>query len=63
MKWIDRIANVAERGATKRLSAVKWGVTINLFWAWVLTIPVSGLLAAWVYVIIKFGSLVAGITI
>jgi PiT family inorganic phosphate transporter len=36
-------------GATKRLSAVRWGVTINLLWAWVLTIPVSGLLAAGVY--------------
>lgn len=38
-------------GATKRLSAVRWGVTINLLWAWVLTIPVSGLLAAGVYYI------------
>lgn len=36
-------------GATKRLSAVRWGVTINLLWAWVLTIPVSGLLAAGIY--------------
>ena len=36
-------------GATKRLSAVRWGVTINLLWAWILTIPVSGLLAALVY--------------
>jgi PiT family inorganic phosphate transporter len=40
-------------GATKRLSAVRWGVTINLLWAWILTIPVSGLLAAGVYVIVK----------
>jgi len=40
-------------GATKRLSAVRWGVTINLIWAWVLTIPVSGLLAAGVYQIVK----------
>lgn len=39
-------------GATKRLSAVRWGVTINLLWAWVLTIPVSALLAAVVYFII-----------
>jgi inorganic phosphate transporter, PiT family len=38
-------------GATKRLSAVRWGVTINLLWAWVLTIPVSGLIAALVYYI------------
>jgi len=40
-------------GATKRLSAVRWGVTINLLWAWILTIPVSGLLAAAVYGIMK----------
>ena len=40
-------------GATKRLSAVRWGVTINLLWAWILTIPVSALLAALVYYIIR----------
>ena len=38
-------------GATKRLSAVRWGVTFSLVWAWVLTIPISGLLAAGVYAI------------
>jgi inorganic phosphate transporter, PiT family len=32
-------------GLTKRISAVRWGVTIKLIWAWVLTIPISGLLA------------------
>jgi PiT family inorganic phosphate transporter len=36
-------------GATRRLSAVRWGVTKNLLTAWVLTIPVSALLAAGVY--------------
>ncbi|MEO6538822.1 MAG: inorganic phosphate transporter [Ferruginibacter sp.] len=40
-------------GAIKRLSAVRWGVTINLVWAWVLTIPVSGLLAAGIYYLLK----------
>jgi PiT family inorganic phosphate transporter len=40
-------------GATKRLSAVRWGVTVNLLWAWILTIPVSGLLAAGVYSIVR----------
>lgn len=40
-------------GMTKRLSAVRWGVSINLLWAWILTIPVSGLLAAIVYFILK----------
>jgi PiT family inorganic phosphate transporter len=39
-------------GATRRLSAVRWGVTINLLWAWILTIPVSALMAALVYFIV-----------
>ena len=36
-------------GMVKRLSAVKWKVTINLIWAWVVTIPISALLAALIY--------------
>jgi len=40
-------------GATKRLSAVRWGVTVNLLWAWILTIPVSALLAALIFFILK----------
>jgi phosphate/sulfate permease len=41
-------------GATKRLSAVRWGVTTNLLWAWILTIPVSSVLAAVTYFIVKY---------
>lgn len=40
-------------GMTKRLSAVRWGVTRSLLWAWILTIPVSGGVAALVYLLIK----------
>ncbi|MGV3658368.1 MAG: inorganic phosphate transporter [Chitinophagaceae bacterium] len=40
-------------GATKRLSAVRWGVTINLLWAWILTIPVSAVLAAIIFYIAR----------
>jgi len=40
-------------GITKRVSAVRWGVTVKLLWAWVLTIPVSALLAALVYYILN----------
>lgn len=40
-------------GATKRLSAVRWGVTVNLLWAWILTIPVSAVLAGLTYFIIS----------
>lgn len=40
-------------GATKRLSAVRWGVTVSLIWAWILTIPVSGALAALVFYVLR----------
>ncbi|GAB3424034.1 inorganic phosphate transporter [Niabella aquatica] len=40
-------------GATKRLSAVRWGVTTNLLWAWILTIPISAVLASIVYFIVR----------
>lgn len=40
-------------GAVKRLSAVRWGVTINLLWAWILTIPISAILAGVIYLIVS----------
>lgn len=40
-------------GATKRLSAVKWGVTRKIFWAWILTIPVSALIGSGMYYFLK----------
>jgi phosphate/sulfate permease len=36
-------------GATKRMSAVRWGVTVNLLFAWILTIPISALAGALFY--------------
>jgi PiT family inorganic phosphate transporter len=36
-------------GATTRLSAVRWGVARRIVWAWVLTIPASAAVAAFVY--------------
>ena len=36
-------------GATKRLTAVRWGVAGKILWAWILTIPVSALISATVY--------------
>lgn len=36
-------------GATKGVSAVKWGVTTKIFWAWILTIPISGIIGALLY--------------
>ena len=33
-------------GASRKLSAVRWGVAGNIVWAWVLTIPCSAFIAA-----------------
>lgn len=41
-------------GARKGLSAVKWGVTTKIFWAWILTIPVSGLIGGAMYYFINW---------
>lgn len=40
-------------GATKRLTAVRWGIVGAIVWAWVLTIPVSALLAASLFLILE----------
>jgi inorganic phosphate transporter, PiT family len=39
-------------GSTKRLSAVKWGVAGRIVWAWILTIPMAGLIGALSYYLI-----------
>jgi PiT family inorganic phosphate transporter len=36
-------------GATRRLSAVRWGVAGQIVWAWVLTIPAAAVLSAIIY--------------
>ena len=40
-------------GATKRLSAVRWGVAGNILMAWVLTLPAAGLMAALVFTVLR----------
>ena len=40
-------------GATRRLSAVRWGVAGNIIIAWVLTIPLAGLIGAGAYKIVE----------
>ena len=39
-------------GATTRLSAVRWGIAGRIVWAWVLTIPAAGVMAALAYLIL-----------
>jgi PiT family inorganic phosphate transporter len=40
-------------GATKRLTAVRWGVAGNIIWAWVLTVPISALISATLCLIVS----------
>lgn len=40
-------------GITKRISAVRWGVTLKLVWAWVLTIPISAAMSALIYFLME----------
>jgi inorganic phosphate transporter, PiT family len=39
-------------GATRRISAVRWGMAANIAWAWVFTLPASALVAAVIYLVI-----------
>ena len=41
-------------GARKGVSAVKWGVTTNIFWAWLLTIPVSAIVGSLMYLLLNW---------
>ena len=41
-------------GVTKRVSAVRWGITISLLWAWILTIPISAFVAGVTYLLVVF---------
>lgn len=40
-------------GARKGVSAVKWGVTTKIFWAWILTIPVSAVISSLIFLLLN----------
>jgi PiT family inorganic phosphate transporter len=40
-------------GSARRLSAVRWGVTLNIVWAWIFTIPGAAVIGAIVYSLIR----------
>lgn len=41
-------------GAAKRRTAVRWGMTLQIAWAWILTIPLSGIFALLTYFVAKY---------
>jgi len=40
-------------GSVRRLTAVRWGLTLRIVWAWIFTIPAAGLIAAILYLILR----------
>src|ERR687885_2761604 len=49
--------SVMGAGATRRLSAVRWGVARRIVWAWIFTVPASAVLAALAALLVKAGPL------
>jgi inorganic phosphate transporter, PiT family len=47
--------SVMGAGATRRFSAVRWGVARRIVWAWIFTIPASATLAAIAALLVKTG--------
>ena len=47
-------------GAAKRLSAVRWGVTLQIVWAWIFTIPGAALIGGGIYFLITRVSRIIG---
>ena len=50
-------------GSARRLSAVKWGVAGRIVWAWILTIPMAGLIASLTYGVILIVEKILGISV
>ena len=40
-------------GSTRRLTAVRWGITLRIVWAWLFTIPAAALIAGLLYLLLK----------
>ncbi len=55
--------SVMGAGATRRFSAVRWGVARRIVWAWIFTIPASAALAALAAILAKAGPLALGLAV
>ncbi|HXX59127.1 MAG TPA: inorganic phosphate transporter [Dehalococcoidales bacterium] len=40
-------------GSVRRTSAVRWGVTVRIVWAWLLTIPAAAVISAGIYLLCR----------
>lgn len=44
---------ISGAGSVRRLSAVRWGITLRIVWAWIFTIPVAAMVSGGIYLVIK----------
>ncbi|MDD5489459.1 MAG: inorganic phosphate transporter [Candidatus Moranbacteria bacterium] len=44
---------ISGAGSVRRLSAVRWGITLRIVWAWIFTIPVAAVVSGGIYLVIK----------
>lgn len=44
---------ISGAGSVRRLSAVRWGITLKIVWAWIFTIPVAAMVSSGIYLVIK----------
>jgi PiT family inorganic phosphate transporter len=44
---------ISGAGSVRRLSAVRWNITLNIVWAWIFTIPAAALISGAIYWVIK----------
>jgi Phosphate transporter family len=50
-------------GATRRFSAVRWGVARRIVWAWIFTIPASAILAALAALLVQAGPIAVALAV
>jgi inorganic phosphate transporter, PiT family len=55
--------SVMGAGATRRFSAVRWGVARRIVWAWIFTIPATAILAAVAAFLVEAGPIAVAITV
>jgi len=55
--------SVMGAGATRRFSAVRWGVARRIAWAWIFTIPVSAILAALAALLVETGPIAIALAV
>ena len=46
--------SIAGVGSARRISAVRWHIAGTIVWAWILTIPVTALIGALIYMLVSF---------